>query len=163
MKHASHLQNTAPIPRIPLSQETLDQKRAELDRQLTLRKEVMKRLIVAREMGDLSENSGYRAAKFELGSIGRQLRELNHIIKHAYVPVISKEPIASFGKKVTLQNDTKTIEFTLVGEYEVDILQKKYSLESPIGKAVMGKKVGDTVELISPNGRVSYKIVELVL
>ena len=147
---------------IPLSQETLNQKIAERTRLQNVRKEVMKRLIIAREMGDLSENSGYRAAKFELGSIGRQLRELNHIIKYAYIPKISSDPIASFGKKITLKSDTKTIMFTLVGEYEVDITLNKYSLESPIGKAVAGKKVGDSVELILQKGNVQYSITEIL-
>lgn len=150
------------IPKIPLSQATIELKKAELARQQALRKEVMKRLIIAREMGDLSENSGYRAAKFELGSIGRQLRELTHILKYAYVPVISTEKICGFGKKITLKNEIKTIVFTLVGEYEVDVEKQKYSLESPIGKAVLGKKAGDGVELVSPKEKVFYTIVEVM-
>jgi transcription elongation factor GreA len=149
-------------PKLPLSQKSIDAKKTELARLISLRKEVVKRLTTAREMGDLSENSGYKGAKHELGNIGRQMREINYILKHAYVPVIDEKPIAGFGKTITLQSvstqPTKTLTFTLVGEYEVDVTENKYSLQSPIGTAVMGKTVGDTVELVSPKGTTVYKL-----
>lgn len=150
-------------PKLPLSQKSIDAKKAELARLISLRKEVVKRLAAAREMGDLSENSGYRGAKHELGNIGRQMREVKFILKHAYVPVIDEKPIAGFGKTVTLESEstqpTKTLTFTLVGEYEVDVTENKFSLESPIGMAVVGKTVGDFVKLISPKGTITYKII----
>lgn len=158
-------------PKLPLSQETIELKKVEMSRLIALRKEVIKRLVAAREMGDLSENSGYRGAKHELGNIGRQMREISFILKHAYVPIIDDRPIAGFGKTVTLQevegvseqnsNSKKTLHFTLVGEYEVDVTQNKFSLQSPIGLAVTGKSVGDLVELVSPKGTKTYKIVAI--
>lgn len=151
-----------PKPTIPLSASALEKKKQELLTLLALKKEVMGRLIVAREMGDLSENGAYRAAKFELGGIGRRLREINHIISNAYVPVRDPSATASFGKKVTLKNENKTLTFTLVGEYEADPEEMKFSFESPLGKAVAGKKVGDSVVIRSPNGEVHYLLVEIV-
>ena len=150
-------------PKLPLSQETINLKKAELSRLIELRKEVIKRLVTAREMGDLSENSGYRGAKHELANIGRQMKEINFILKHAYVPVIDERPIAGFGKTITLESvsvqPTKKLTFTLVGEYEVDVTENKYSLQSPIGTAVIGKTVGDSIELVSPKGTTTYRII----
>jgi transcription elongation factor GreA len=150
-------------PKLPLSQKSIDAKKTELARLISLRKEVVKRLETAREMGDLSENSGYRGAKHELENIGRQMREINFILKHAYVPQIDDRPIAGFGKTITLESvpgqPKKTLTFTLVGEYEVDIAENMYSLQSPIGIAVQGKKVGDLVEIISPKSKTTYKVV----
>ncbi|NCN45809.1 MAG: hypothetical protein COU63_01940 [Candidatus Pacebacteria bacterium CG10_big_fil_rev_8_21_14_0_10_36_11] len=141
---------------IPLSKIALEQKKAELERLTSLRKEVMGRLIVAREMGDLSENGAYTAAKFELGSIGRQLRQIKYILANAYIPVIKMDDKASFGKTITLKNDKNTLTFTLVGQYESDVTENKYSLESPIGQAVIGKKVGDEIIIVSPKGKTTY-------
>ena len=123
-----------------------------------LRKEVMKRLIIAREMGDLSENGAYSAAKVELGGIGRQMRQLKYILTNAYVPEVSKEQTAGFGKKITIKNKKTTLVFTLVGQYESDVSENKFSLESPIGQAVIGKKIGDEVVVVSPKGKIYYTI-----
>jgi len=150
-----------PKLKIPLSTEALAQKKKELARLLTLKKEVMGRLVVAREMGDLSENGAYKAAKFELGGINRQIRELNFVLQHAYVPEIDATAVACFGKTITLKNTDQTLVFTLVGSYEADPEQLKFSFESPLGLAVTGKQVGDQVTVISPKGNTEYLLTEI--
>ncbi|MCC6711074.1 MAG: GreA/GreB family elongation factor [Candidatus Pacebacteria bacterium] len=147
--------------RIPLSVEAVEEKKNKLKQLLGLKKEVMKRLIIAREMGDLSENGAYKAAKFELGGINRQLRELNFILKHAYVPEVTTEVIAGFGKTITLKNKEKELVFTLVGEYESDPEKMKFSLSSPIGLAVNGKQIGDKIVVVSPNGKLNYSVIKI--
>lgn len=151
-----------PKPTIPLSASALEKKKQELVTLVALKKEVMGRLIAAREMGDLSENGAYRAAKFELGGIGRRLRQTHFIVSNAYVPVIDPSATVSFGKVVTLKNESKSLTFTLVGEYEADSEEMKFSLESPLGKAVAGKKVGDSVTVHSPKGEVHYVLTEII-
>ncbi|MFZ5438079.1 MAG: GreA/GreB family elongation factor [Patescibacteria group bacterium] len=154
--------NNPPKPaKIPLSQQALDSKKAELVRLMKLKKEILDRLVVAREMGDLSENGAYKAAKFELGGVRRQLRQLHYLLANAYVPKIDQSDLASFGKEVTLQNETHTLVFTLVGSYEADPEQMKFSLDSPIGQAVVGKKVGAEVLVSSPTGEVKYLLARL--
>lgn len=147
--------------KIPLLAIALEQKKQDLTKLLLLRKEVMGHLVIAREMGDLSENGAYKAAKFELGGINRRIRQLNFVLDNAFVPEVNKLDIASFGKVVTLKNGTNTLTFTLVGSYESDPEQMKFSLESPLGKAVEGRKVGDKVMVNSPAGEVKYLIVEI--
>jgi len=147
--------------RIPLSAEAIVEKKNKFQQLLSLKKEVMQRLITAREMGDLSENGAYKAAKFELGGINRQLRELSFVLKYAYVPEITTEVVAGFGKTITLKNEEKELVFILVGEYEADPEKMKFSLSSPIGVAVAGKFVGDEVVVISPKGETSYLISKI--
>lgn len=155
------MKNSPKLEQIPLSQQALDNKKVELIKLMKLKKEIMERLVVAREMGDLSENGAYKAAKFELGSVRRQLSQLHYLLANAYVPEIDQNDWAGFGRVVTLKNKTNTLIFTLVGSYEADPEQLKFSLDSPIGRAVSGKKVGDEVTISSPKGEVKYLLVKL--
>lgn len=146
---------------IPLTKEELDKKKRLQKTLLKTQEEVLKRLQIAREMGDLSENGAYHAAKHELGSVRRQLRNVNHILKYAYVPEIISSNVVMFGSQVTLENNGKKLEFTLVSQYESNPLEKKLSMESPIGKAVLNKQVGDRVKVITPNGEVEYTVISI--
>lgn len=146
---------------IPLTKEELDKKKQLQKKLLKTQEEVIKRLQIAREMCDLSENGAYHAAKHELGNVRRQLRSVNHILKYAYVPKISKSNVVKFGSQVTLENNGKKIEFTLVSQYESNPLEKKLSMESPIGKAILNKQVGNKVIVTTPNGEVAYTIIDI--
>lgn len=149
---------------IPLTAKALAAKQAELAALTQQRAEVIVRLQTAREMGDLSENAAYHAAKFELGNIGRQLRQVNHVLNNAYVPEAVSNNTVGFGRTITLTSATKSqkkLTFMLVSQYESDPQQKKLSLESPIGQAVMGKKVGDKVEVITPAGKTVYTLTAI--
>jgi transcription elongation factor GreA len=150
--------SNAPV-RIPFTAQAYAKNQAEFTRLTELRKVVVERLQTAREMGDLSENGAYHAAKFELGSIGRQLRELRHMLFNGYVPtIVANDGVADFGRTITLKNDEKEFSFILVSEYESDPKLGKLSLKSPIGAAVKGKKIGDTVEVETPKGMMKYII-----
>jgi transcription elongation factor GreA len=126
----------------------------------TKRPSAVERLSDARELGDLSENSEYAAAKQDLAFIDGRIVELEEIIHGA--KLISGNHTKSqvdLGCKVILNVNGKKEEFNLVGEWEADPLAKKISHESPLGKALMGKKVGDRVEVEAPAGKILYKIL----
>ena len=152
---------------IPLTQTELDKKKAELKKLLVTQDEVIKRLQIAREMGDLSENGAYHAAKHELGNTRRQLGKVKHLLKYGFVPTIKTDQskgsssVVSFGRTITLDNKGKKMTFMLVSQFESNPMEKKLSMESPIGKAIIGKKVGDEVVVETPRGKMTYVITEI--
>ena len=120
------------------------------------------RLGKARSMGDLKENSEYSAAKEELAFVDGRIREIEQILK--IVEVIEKSndsSIVELGNFVTVETQGKTEQYQIVGEFEADPMNKKLSSTSPIGLALIGKKVGDTVEVNIPAGKGQYKIIEI--
>jgi len=125
------------------------------------RPEVVARLSSAREMGDLSENAEYTAAREELSFIDTRIEELEALIKQ--VELISEEPhgnaAVDLGSQVVLKIKDKEEVFTVVGEWEADPAEKKISHESPLGKALLGKAVGDAIEVEAPAGKMVYTIV----
>lgn len=149
------------LPSIQLTQEGYDKFQADFDRLTAERPEVLIRLQAAREMGDLSENGAYHAARFELSTIDRQLKKLTYQLRFAEITATKKAGIADFGSTVTLDNNGKTMTFTLVSGYESDPKAGKLSVYSPIGQAVMGKKVGDIAIVNAPAGKISLKIISL--
>ncbi len=125
------------------------------------RPQAVKRLSDARDLGDLSENSEYAAAKQDLAFIDGRIAELEEIIRMAKVITTHGKSHVDVGCKVTLHVNGKKEEFTLVGEWEADPMQKRISHESPLGKALIGKKVGDKVEVEAPAGRLLYKVLHI--
>lgn len=126
------------------------------------RKEVLVRLKDAREMGDLSENGAYKYAKFELGSISRQLRELRHLLENGEIFVKpASTGVVAFGSTVVLKTNGKEVTYTLVNQHESDPSQGKLSLESPLGTLLLNKKVGETVVLTTAKGQVDYLIEKI--
>ncbi len=119
------------------------------------------RLSDARELGDLSENSEYAAAKQDLAFIDGRIAELEEIIHGAKVVTNHGKGHVDVGCKVTLHVNGKQESFTVVGEWEADPMQKKISHESPLGKALLGKKVGDQVDVEAPAGKLLYKILSI--
>lgn len=118
-------------------------------------------LQTAREMGDLSENGAYKAARFELSAIDRELRRLNYLFRFGEVVSIQHTGTIAFGSQVSVTNGKERLQFMLVDGYESDPQQKKLSLKSPIGKAVIGKKAGDKIAVITPSGMKSYTIISV--
>jgi transcription elongation factor GreA len=119
------------------------------------------RLATARSMGDLSENSDYISAKEDLAFIDGRISELEDIIHNAKVTAPTDNSQISFGHTVTVKvNSTQTL-FKIVGEWEADPQDKKISASSPLGQALIGKKVGDTVEVTAPAGKIVYTIVAI--
>lgn len=150
-----------PNNKVLLTREGLEELKAEYNELTQVkRSEAVKRLSDARELGDLSENSEYAAAKQDLAFMDGRIIELEEIIRGA--KLISGNHTKSqvdLGCKVTLHVDGKKEEFMLVGEWEADPMAKKISHESPLGKALMGKKVGEKVVVEAPAGKVIYKIL----
>ncbi len=118
------------------------------------------RVAKAREFGDLSENAEYHSAKEDLSALEGRIEELKDIISRVTVVDIKKsgEEEVGIGSLVTVQVNGNAHEFSIVGEWEADPAAKKISHESPLGKALIGKKVGDTVEVEAPAGKVIYAI-----
>ena len=113
-------------------------------------------------MGDLSENSEYSAAKEELAFVEGRVQEIEEILKTAeVVENHNGSTHIELGSSVTVQIDGKTELFQIVGEFEADPLNKKLSHTSPIGQALIGKTVGDLVEVDVPAGKIKYKIVDI--
>lgn len=146
-------------PPIPLTQEFHTYLQREFSRLTAERAEVMKRLQTAREMGDLSENGAYKYAKFELGNIGRQLGQLKFLLDHGKVipkPVHPQQ--VAFGCTVDVLANEKTVSYLIVSQYESDPKKNKLSMESPIGQALLHRKVGETVVVDIPSGQKSFTI-----
>lgn len=125
--------------------------------------EIVARLSAAREMGDLSENAEYNAAREELSFVDGRVEELEALIKRAQIISDDGHSTTSIelGSKVCVQIKGKEEIFTVVGEWEADPAEKKISHESPLGKALMGKNIGDMIEVDAPAGKMVYKIVSV--
>ena len=129
------------------------------------RKEIAEKIKEAREQGDLSENAEYDAAKEEQGKIEARIEELKEILKH--VELVDENKIdlnkISVGCKVVAYDMTyeEEMELMIVGATEVDSLAGKISNESPVGKALIGKKVDDIVEIETPSGTLQYKVISI--
>jgi transcription elongation factor GreA len=125
------------------------------------RPEVVSRLAVARGQGDLAENSEYTAAKQDLSFIDGRIAELEILIHDAKVIESHSKTKIDIGCKVTLHVKGKKDIYTIVGEWEADPSQRKISHSSPLGKALIGKKKGEMVEVEAPAGKIVYKILQI--
>ena len=129
------------------------------------RKEIADKLKVAREQGDLSENAEYDAAKDEQRDIEARIEELEKILKNA--EVVDEDEVdlerINVGCKVRIKDMTEKeeCEYKIVGSSEADSLNGKISNESPVGKALIGSKVGDTVKVETAAGVFKYKVLEI--
>jgi transcription elongation factor GreA len=149
--------------KVYLTQTGLDSLRKEYEELSKVKRpEVVARLAAAREMGDLSENAEYTAAREELAFMDGRIEELEMLLKQAVVIEDHHgDKMISLGSEVTLKISGKKEVFNLVGEWEADPQQKKISHESPLGKALMGKSVGEEVEVEAPAGKMVYTIVSI--
>ncbi len=146
-----------------LSQEGYDKLLKELDElKNNKRPKAVDRLSTARAMGDLSENSEYSAAKDDLGFIDSRIMEIEQIIQNTnIVEHHSGESTIQIGNKVVVESNGSEELYHIVGEFEADITAGKISESSPIGKALLGAKVGSTVSVDIPAGSVTYKVVKV--
>ena len=149
-----------------LSKKALEQLKAELHHlKFVRRPEVSKTIEVARAYGDLTENAEYDAAKEEQQYVLRHIAELEEML--AYSRPLEAENVPSdacyIGTTVTLEDvaDGGREKYTLVGPPEADPRQGKLSVESPIGKGLLGKKVGDVAVIDIPAGEVRYRIISI--
>jgi len=120
--------------------------------------EAIERVAKAREFGDLSENAEYHSSREDLAALEGHIEELRDIITRVNVVDIKRsgEEEVGIGSVVMVTINNSQHEFSIVGEWEADPAAKKISHESPLGKALLGKKVGDHVEVEAPAGKVTY-------
>ena len=129
------------------------------------RKEVAEKIKEARELGDLSENAEYDAAKDEQRDIEARIEEIEKILKN--VEVVDEDEVdiskVSIGCKIILKDleFDDELEFKIVGSTEANSLKGKISDESPVGRAINGKKVGDVVEVETQEGMIKYQIMQI--
>ena len=118
----------------------------------------------ARSQGDLSENADYDAARDEQARLDARVKEIENIIKNHKIIEVDKTKKVSIGKNVniTYVDLDKTFDFTIVGTIEADPINGKISSESPLGKALMGAKKGDTVTVVSESGKESRVTINSV-
>lgn len=136
----------------------------ELERLITIKRpEIARRLKSAIEMGDLSENAEYVATKEEQGFMEGRIQEIEYILANAeIIETKGGYDIVSIGAKVTIQEDDFPEEvYHLVGSQEADPGNGRISNESPIGRALLGKKVGDTIQVETPGGKINFKILKI--
>lgn len=152
--------------KVPMTKEGYDKLKKELDHLIKVeRHKNIKDIEEARAHGDLSENAEYHAAKERQGHIDAKKRELENKLAHAQIIDVSKltNEKAVFGATVTIADtesgDTK--KYTLVGQEEADLKKGKISVQSPVGKALIGHKVGDVVTIKTPARTVEYEIQEI--
>lgn len=135
------------------------------DLKVVKRKEVAQKIKEAREQGDLSENAEYDAAKDEQRSIEAKIEELEKIIRNAEVIDESSfdKDTVSIGSTVRFYDEEfeEELEYRIVGSTESDILKGLISNESPLGKALIGAKIGQVVEVESAEGVATYKVLEI--
>jgi len=152
--------------RIPMTPEGLSNLEEELRHlRSTARPEVIRAIALAREHGDLSENAEYHAARDRQSFIEGRVGELEDKISRAEVIDVSKlsGKIVKFGAKVSLidEDTEKKMIYQIVGQDEADVKQGRIAITSPLARALIGKTVGDSVEVNTPKGEKAYEITRV--
>ena len=131
------------------------------------RASIVKQIAEARDKGDLSENAEYDAAREAQGMLEARIAKLDDVLANARLVDASHMDISkvSILTKVKIKNlkNNQTVQYTLVTQSEANLKEGKISIDSPIGKGLMGKKVGDKVEITVPAGTIPFQIVEISL
>ena len=145
-----------------LTNEGVAELEVEMKHLISKRGEMAERIKSAREFGDLSENAEYSAARQEQERAEARISEIDHILKNTEViKSPKKKDTVELGNTVELKGDKGSKKFTIVGSVEADPLEGKISNESPIGQALLNKKIGEQVEINLPAGPVKYKITQV--
>lgn len=148
------------IKPVSLTRAGLEELKTELEELMNQKRpQAIERVARARDFGDLTENSEYQVAREELALIEGRIEELEELVKRAVVIKENKNrKTVDLGCRVIVEHDGQNHEFEIVGEWEADPLKKKISAQSPLGQALVGKKVGDRVEFEAPAGKVTYTV-----
>ncbi|NQU72570.1 MAG: transcription elongation factor GreA [Rhodospirillales bacterium] len=152
------------MDKVPMTLEGFSNLEIELKRLKTVeRPEIIKAIATAREHGDLSENAEYHAARERQGFVEGRVGDIEDMMRRAEVIDVSKlsGKIIKFGAtvKVADEDTDEETNYHLVGEHEADISQGRLSITSPLSRALIGKTVGDSVEVMSPGGTHSYEVL----
>ncbi len=146
-----------------LTKERFEEFAEELEKLKSKKRvEVAERLKQAKEYGDLSENSEYAEAREEQANVETRIAELEDLLKQAVtIKKTEGSDTVTVGSTVTARRGEKTVAYTIVGSYEAKPEEGRISDESPLGKAFLKKKVGETVEVATPAGAATYEIVKI--
>lgn len=123
----------------------------------------IKALAAARALGDLSENTEYSTAKYELHHLEGRLRYLDKVIRYGQVVSADPKPLVDLGKSVTVRfdDDEETATFRVVGPHEAGMKPENLAINSPLGRALNGRKEGETVTVTAPSGAYKVTVVKL--
>ena len=148
---------------VKMTKEGLQTLKTELDELVGVKRpRLVERLSNARQQGDLTENSDYANAKEELEFLDGRILELENVLKNALVVSGNgKGGGVSLGTKVTVKVNGDKHVYEIVGEWEADPSNKKISHESPLGQALVGKKVGEKVDVEAPAGKLTYQVLAI--
>lgn len=143
------------------TQEGYDKLAKEQEELKITRKIAVEDLAKARAMGDLSENGYYKSARAKLSSIDRRIREVKYLLQYGKVKETMFNGTVDIGTTVIVKTGDKEKTFSLVGGYESNPSEGKVSYVSPLGKALMGKRQGETLNIQTPSGTISYTILSV--
>ena len=146
---------------IPFTKQGYEALKQELENKINERPVAVKTLTRGREMGDLSENGLYKAAKMELSSIDHQIRHLKNLVLYGRVFTPTDNDTVQLGHTVTVETETGKREFAIVGEWEANPREGKISHKSQIGHNLMGRKKGEIVMISTPQKRIEYRVINI--
>ncbi len=147
-----------------ITKEGLEELKKELEDLTTnVRPEVINAIKDARALGDLSENAEYHAARDKQAVVEGRIRELEYLIENSTIIKEGKSNTVSVGSTVEIKyvDDNEIEEYKIVGSTEADPFENKISNESPIAQVILGKKVGDVVSVVSPNGSYDVEVISI--
>ena len=147
-----------------LTQDKYNEFERELKELKTVRrKEIAEQLEYAKSLGDLSENAEYHEARDEQAQIENRIARLETLLQNAEIVSSHATDVVTVGSTVTVQpgGTGDAVSYIIVGSEEVDTDAGKISVNSPLGKGLLGKKRGDKVEIEAPRGKVTYAIVNI--
>jgi transcription elongation factor GreA len=150
--------------KIPITQEGLEEIKKDYEELVDVKRpEAVKRVAETRTIGDLTEDNEHLQAKQTLSFIEGKISELGEVIKNAEIinQGSQKPNQVNLGCRVTVEGDGQSLVYHLVGEWEANPAQMKISHQSPLGQSLMGKKVGDQVEVEAPAGKIVYTIKKI--
>lgn len=154
------------VERIPVTRGGLAALKLEYDELVNQRRPTLVQSVAAaREEGDLRENAGYHAARYDLGMIEGRIRELEQTLKHVEVIEESRTKVTAgtvkLGSTVTIEIDGDTETYTIVGTVEARPAEGRISNESPFGKALLGAKKGQKVTIQTPTAQMKAKVLSV--
>ena len=147
-----------------LTKEGLEKLNKELDNlKKVVRPEVIEQIKEARAQGDLSENAEYHAAREKQAQVEARIKELEYLVENSTIIESGSKDKVGIGSVVEIEyiDDNEVEEYSIVGSTEADPFENKISNESPIAKAILGKKVNDVASVESPNGSYDIKVVSI--
>ncbi|CAN5165645.1 transcription elongation factor GreA [soil metagenome] len=148
---------------VPFTQQGYDKMKHELAEHETKRPAIVEELRRASEMGDRSENAAYKVGRRKLSQTDSRIRFLKKTLDHAIIAEAMQSEFVVIGSIVKVHNGAKEVTFQIVGEHEADPVNAKLSFRSPVGQALLRKRVGDVVAITIPSGLMEYKILAISL